>query len=252
MSDDLKSIGLDFDRWQDAVEAAIGTDRLAVTGAVRGGQLIQYSDPSGAQINILAVEPYSTWAGFDAQSQTTGTLDMVNDVLALVDVTDPAGQELGTITANLAQGPLFYEVGPQPEQPLGITALALDAKVYPSDVEYEKATGEVFGVVYSEGAQLIASGSGAAVPDAGAQFSARVITAERRTSDLTGQAFIHATVEGPFPFDVCLPDTAEVPQPGAVIAGTALMAASVLVTGGGCGGDGGCGCGAGGCGCGGH
>ena len=37
ISNDLAAIGLNFDKWQDAVEAAIATDRLAVTGEVRGG-----------------------------------------------------------------------------------------------------------------------------------------------------------------------------------------------------------------------
>ena len=49
---EMQAIGLNFERWQDAVEAAIASDRLAVTGEVRGGQLIQFTDPSGAQLNI--------------------------------------------------------------------------------------------------------------------------------------------------------------------------------------------------------
>ena len=49
------ALGMKFDKWQDAVEAAISTNKLSVTGEVRGGQLIQYADSSGAQINILAV-----------------------------------------------------------------------------------------------------------------------------------------------------------------------------------------------------
>lgn len=46
MSTDLKSIGLGFDRWQDAVEAAIATNELVVAGEIRGGQLIQFADAS--------------------------------------------------------------------------------------------------------------------------------------------------------------------------------------------------------------
>ena len=42
VSTDLSALGLSFNKWQDAVEAAIATDRLAVVGEVRGGQLIQY------------------------------------------------------------------------------------------------------------------------------------------------------------------------------------------------------------------
>lgn len=248
MSEDLASIGLAFDRWQDAVEAAIATNRLAVTGVVRGGQLIQYADPSGAAINILAVEPYATWAGFAAETQVSGTIDMVNDVLALIEVFDRDGDVACTLTANLAQGPLFAEVGPQPPQPLAITALGLGVRTFDSPAAYEAETGEVFGVLLSEGAALVTSGSGAEVPHAGAQFSARVASAEYRTSTLTGQRFVHATVSGPFAFDVCLPGDGPVPKTGQVIAGTALVTAEVLTTGG-CG-SGGCGCG--GCGCGGH
>lgn len=52
-STDLFSIGLGFERWQDAVEAAIASNQLEVVGEVRGGQLIQYSDASGAQLLSL-------------------------------------------------------------------------------------------------------------------------------------------------------------------------------------------------------
>ena len=40
MSNDLLAIGMGFQKWQDAVEAAINTNNLAVSGEVRGGQLI--------------------------------------------------------------------------------------------------------------------------------------------------------------------------------------------------------------------
>ena len=65
MSNDLVALGMKFDKWQDAVEAAISTNKLSVTGEVRGGQLIQYADSSGAQINILAVEPFATYAFYN-------------------------------------------------------------------------------------------------------------------------------------------------------------------------------------------
>ena len=83
-------------------------------------------------------------------------------------------------------------------------------------------------------------------PDARAEFTARVLSAEYRTSQLTGQRFIHVSVDAAFPFDVCLPD-GELPERNSVIAGTAVMVGSIPTPqGGGCGGCGGS------CGCGGH
>ncbi len=43
---EMEAIGLNFERWQDAVEAAISTNLLTVTGEIRDGQLIQFADPS--------------------------------------------------------------------------------------------------------------------------------------------------------------------------------------------------------------
>lgn len=249
MSTDLKSIGLGFDRWQDAVEAAIATNELVVAGEIRGGQLIQFADVSGAQINILAVEPYAAFAGFDSVTQTFAHVSMVNDVLAFLEILDSFGTVLTSVTVNLSQGPLLVDQPTQEWQQVGVTALGIDTNVYPDAETYEAATGEVLGLLVSEGAQVVATGSGAAAPDASASFSARVLDAEYRHNQLTGQRFIHATVDGAFPFDVCLPDGDEVPAKGSVIAGTAMLTAAVLSplsTGGGCGGCGGS------CGCGGH
>lgn len=249
MSTDLKSLGLGFDRWQDAVEAAIATNQLSVIGEIRGGQLVQYSDDSGALINILAVEPFATFAGFESVTQTFGNVTMVNDVLAYCEVLDPHGKVMTAVTMNLAQGPLLAELDTLEWQQLGISALVVDHHTYETVEEYVRATGTPLGLLVSEGAQIVASGSGASTPDAAAEFSARVLDAEYRHNQLTGQRFIHATVDGAFPFDVCLPDAPTLPAKDSVIAGTAVMSAMVLSPiGGGCGG----GCGSGSCGCGGH
>lgn len=250
MTNDLKTIGMDFARWQDAVEAAIASERLEVTGEVRGGQLIQFSDDSGAQINILAVEPFATYAGFNSSTVAYGHVSMVNDVLALVEIIDPFGNLVTTLTCNLAQGPLLVEEPVQRWQQLQITALGTEVTVHPTADDYLRNGGETVGTFLSPGAGLIATGSGAAVPDASAEFSARVLSAEYRTNALTGQRFIHASVDGYFAFDLCLPDAPELPARDSVVSGTALITASVIPTeANGCGGGG---CGSGGCGCGGH
>lgn len=55
-----------------------------------------------------------------------------------------------------------------------------------------------------------------------------VRSAERRTTSLTGQAFILARVStAGFEADLCLPDQAEVPQSGAIIAGTVFLVGSI-------------------------
>lgn len=246
MSTDLLSIGLGFDSWQEAVEAAIASNRLAVTGEVRSGQLIQFEDPSGAQINILAVEPFATFASFDGTTQVFSNVQMITDVVALCDIVDGATNPLGTVMVNLAQGPLLTEEPPMEFQQMSLTALCLNCAVYASDVEYENQTGKIPGFVDSPGVNVVSSGAPQS-PDAAIHFAATVLDAEYRTTQLTGQRFIHATVDGPFAFDVCLPNLPQLPEAGNVIAGTAVLSGSMLApVGGGCGGCGGS------CGCGGH
>ncbi|MBK4138151.1 hypothetical protein [Corynebacterium macginleyi] len=249
---EMQAIGLNFGRWQDAVEAAIATDRLAVTGEVRGGQLIQYGDPSGAQINILAVEPYATFIGFDAVTQGFAHVEMFNDVLAIMDIIDPFGTPLAQVTANLAQGPLLAEEPRQEWQQVSLTAMGLDITVYESPAAFEAETGKYPALFESAGAHAIASGSGAQAPTPAATFAARVMEADWRTNDLSGEKFAHLVMDGLFPFDLCLPaDRGDLPAKDTVISGTALLTASIDMPSDGCGG-GGCGCGSGGCGCGGH
>lgn len=246
VSTDLSALGLSFNKWQDAVEAAIATDRLAVVGEVRGGQLIQYTDPSGAQLNILAVEPFATFAGFESVTRAYAHITPLNDVVALADVVDPRGNAMASLTVNLAQEPLLVDDPALEWQELSVTALGLAVVRYESTEAYLALhPGTVVGAVSSPGADAVASGS-ATTPDASAEFSARVLEAEYRTSALTGQRFIHVSVDAAFPFDVCLPD-GELPARDSVIAGTAVMAGSIPTpSGSGCGGCGGS------CGCGGH
>lgn len=252
MSTDLEALGMNYPTWQAAVEAAIATDQLSVTGEVRGGQLIQYSDPSGAQLNILAVEPFATYAGFDAVAMSFAHISMLNDVLALCEIVDYNGQTVTTLTCNLAQGPLLVDEPEQRWQQLSVALLADAQSVtyYENSEAYTNATGEQPGSLQSFGAEIVAKGTGSEIPDASAEFSARILEADYRTNGLTGQRFIHATVDGSFAYDVCLPDSPHLPEKNSIITGSGILVGSVLAPQG-CGGDGG-GCGSGGCGCGGH
>lgn len=246
---EMNALGLAFPRWQDAVEAAIATDRLAVTGEVRGGQLIQFADASGATLNILAVEPFATFVGFDSVTKGFAHVHMVNDVLAYLDVIDPFGNSQAHITANLAQGPLLADLEVQQWQEVGITALGVAVQSFESAAAYEEKFGVFPAAIESAGADIVDNGS-AATPTAEANFAARVMEAEFRTTALTGQSFMHVVMDGLFPFDLCLPagfNGGELPVKDSILAGSAMLVANVAAPGGG--GCGGCG---GDCACGGH
>lgn len=246
---EMEAIGLNFERWQDAVEAAISTNLLTVTGEIRDGQLIQFADPSGAQINILAVEPFATYIGFESVTQAFAHVSMVNDVLAFLEILDPFGTVLAQATANLAQGPLLVDEETQPWQQIGLTAMGLKVQRYATAEAYEAELEAYPAAFESEGAEIVSSGSGAAAPTPGCRFAARVMESSWRHNQLTGEKFMHLVMDGAFPFDLCLPASfGELPAKDEVLAGTAMLTASIEMPTGGCGSGGGCSCGSGGCG----
>ncbi|APT84922.1 hypothetical protein [Corynebacterium aquilae] len=251
MTNGLASIGMNFDTWQKAVEAAIASGRLQVTGEVRGGQLVQFSDPSGAQMNILAVEPFATYVGFESTTAANAHVTMVNDVLALADLVTDNGTPISTVACNLAQGPLLVDEPTLQWEQLALSAVGVSVSVFDSADDFRAAGGQAIGLVVSHGAATVAAGSGAQVPDASAEIAVEVLSASYRFNTLTDQRFIHAEVVAPFPMDVCLPDAPELPAAGAIIAGKVMLVGSIKPPAGcgdgGCGSDG-CGCGSGGCG----
>ena len=250
----LSAIGMHFDNWQDAVEAAIATNQLMVTGEVRGGQLVQFNDSSGAQLNILAVEPFSTFVGFNSLSQTYAHVEMINDVLSLCEIIDPQGTPVATVTAHLAQGPLLADEPAQPWQQVTMAVLADDVEVISDAATWQQRNPDgQLGSVSSRGAAIIESGSGAQTPDAATTFSGQAIQSTTLRNQLTGQEFHHLVLDAQFPLDVCIATDAlaTVPEKGQIVHGNGTLTAAILAPSGGCG-SGGCGCGSGGCGCGGH
>lgn len=259
MRSDLKSLGFGFERWQEAVEAAIATDRLSVFGEVRGGQLVRYDDPSGAQLYVLGVEPFNTYAGFTGDRRVTAHVSSVDDVLALIDITDdvpgsPTYEDtVVSLTCNLAQGPMLVEAGTQSFEQVALTGLALQARVDGTPEKFSARTGHAPGTVKFPGAEPVLNpGSGTRSADATAEISAKIISADKRSNALTGQEFWHVTIGGLVPMDLTLPSDVEgaVPAPGAIVSGSFHVVGEIIPPAG-CGGDSG-GCGSGSCGCGGH
>ncbi|WP_026162177.1 hypothetical protein [Corynebacterium ulceribovis] len=246
---DMASLGLNYSRWQDAAQAAIATNDLFVDGELRGGQLVRWQDPaSGARIHMLGVEPFATWVGFEGTREATAHIDMLDDVLALIDVVEADGMKVGTVTANLAQGPLLVEDGMQEFQQVAITALAIDAKLYDSETTYRAEHDAAPRILISEGALVVVNPSGSAKPDSAARIAGTVTGVEKRTNGLTGQAFWHVIVDSPIPVDLCLPIDFPEPAVGNVISGRFSLTATVLEPVGASCGTGGCGSCGGGCG----
>lgn len=229
MIPELRSVGLDFARWQDALEAAYGTGALRVTGEVRDGQVLQYDDPSGARLVILAVPPYGSFASFSGGVETSAHLSMVNDIVGLVDVVadNPLLQisahdapVLSTLTATVAQGPMLVDEGEIRYQPVQLTALAARVDVHRTREEAARAGILSVGQVTSTGAEDLTSGSLA--PHAGAQITVEITGSERRTTALTGQPFWVCSVSAPFDFTVVIPADAQDPTAAPPAAGTIL------------------------------
>lgn len=273
MIPELRSIGLDFPQWQDALEATYSSGLLSVTGEVRDGQVLQYDDPSGARLVILTAPPYGTFASYLGGPQASAHLSMVNDVIGVLDVVEDSpflhasGQQAPTIaslTATVAQGPMLAEVDPLEYQPMNIAALATDISVYSSPTEFAEAGGRQVGTVTSSGLADINNGS--TTPHAKAEIAVEATSLTQRVSQLTGQKFWVATVRSPFDFSVIFPgDMLDLPvdsfgraelgveKEGAsstpIIAGSVQFTCSTLEASS-CSTSGGCG--SGNCGCGGH
>lgn len=262
---ELRSVGLDFPRWQDALEAAYASGRLSVTGEVRGGQVLQFDDASGARLVVLATPPYGSFASFSGGTQSTAHVAMINDVIGVLDIVEDnpllqtSGQQAPTVaslTATVAQGPMLADANALEYQPVEVTALATDVQVYGDATQFAVAGGQKVGVVESQG--LVDMNKGSATPHATATVAVEVSSMVERTNELTGQKFWACTVRSPFDFTLVLPadeslaaqamDASGAPA-GAIIAGTVQFTCTTVEPAS-CSSGGGCGSGS--CGCGGH
>lgn len=264
---ELTAVGLNFPKWQDALEATYASGRLGVAGEVREGQVLQFDDSSGARLVILTAEPYATFASFAGGVEASGHLSMVNDMIGVIDVVDDSpflqisGQSAPTVaslTATIAQGPLLADGDALDYQRLQISALATGVDVYTDPTFFAQiTTGETrIGSVDSQG--LADINSATITPHATATIAVETTSVVKRTNALTGQSFWVAGVRSPFEFSVVLPESvgdlaaAVVGEDGRIrpiiLAGQVQFTAT-LVEAAGCGGDG---CGSGSCGCGGH
>lgn len=266
MIPELRSVGLDFPKWQDALEAAYASGRLNVSGEVRDGQVLQYDDPAGSRLVVLAVPPYGSFASYSGGVEASSHISMINDIVGVLDIVEDnpmlqvSGQQapiISSLTATVTQGPMLADGEPLEYQPVQVTALATNVQVYANATEYAKAGGEKVGLVDSQG--LKDMNSGAVTPHAGATIAVEAMSFVKKSTELTGQEFWACTVRAPFDFTVVVPaeqfdmatatmEASALPA-GAVIAGTVQFTASAVDPAS-CSSGGGCGSGA--CGCGGH
>ncbi len=266
MIPELRSVGLDFQKWQDALEAAYASGRLTVSGEVRDGQVLQYDDPAGSRLVVLAVPPYGSFASYAGGVETSAHISMINDIVGVLDIVEDnpmlqvSGQQapiISSLTATVAQGPMLADGEPLEYQPVQVTALATDVKVYANTTEYAKDGGLKVGIVDSRGIKDM--NSGAVSPHATATIAVEAVSFAKKTTELTGQEFWVCTVRSPFDFSVVVPadqiDMAKATMDGSSLPAGAVIAGTVQFTAGAvdpasCSSGGGCGSGA--CGCGGH
>ncbi|MDO4908463.1 MAG: hypothetical protein Q3962_01250 [Corynebacterium sp.] len=209
---DLRSIGMDYPSWQEAVDAAIASNRLAVVGELGAGQLVQFRDPSGAQIIIVAAEPYAVFAGFFPTGNlqaVTAHIHMIDRIRGRLDILDGQGNVIDSIEANIAQGPLLAD---EKYQQVYLTLLA-----------HEDPQGDHKVVVES---------------------------ARYATNQTSGQRYRIIEVSEPDLYTVVLPD-GDLPMQGDELTLSGTLS-GVVVPPPSCGDGGGCGCGGGGCGGHGH
>lgn len=266
MIPELRSVGLDFPRWQDALEAAYASGGLNVTAEIREGQVLQYDDPAGSRLVVLAAAPYGSFASYNGGVETTAHVSMINDVIGVLDIVEDnpvlqiQGQDapiVASVTATVAQGPMLADSEPLEYQPMQVAALATDITVYPDSTAFAKDGGLKVGVVESQGLQDM--NSGAQLPHAGATIAVEATSFSKKRTQLTGQEFWACTVRFPFEFTVLIPadqadlaalalDSSSSPA-GVIVAGKVQFTSGAVDTAS-CSSDGGCGSGA--CGCGGH
>lgn len=210
MSTDLQSIGMDYPSWQAAVDVAISSNRLSVIGELDSGQLVQFRDPSGAQIIILAAQPYAVFAGFFPSGDLKALVahvHMIDRITARLDILDANGNIVDHLEAHLAQGPLLQE---EKYQQVYVTLLAHE--------------------------------------DPHGPYTVTVDSARYVTNQTTGQRYRVVEISDPDLYTVCLPDGDTLPQQGEKLILNGTLSAVILPPPS-CGGsDGGCGNGC--CGCG--
>lgn len=258
MTTDLKSIGLGFDSFQDAIQAAIATEHLSVIGEVRGGQLVRYEDPSGARLHILGVEPFSTFPGFNGTTTVTAHVSSIDDVLALIEIVgdDPSqdtfDKVIHTASCALAQGPLLVDEGTQTFEHVSLSALATEYAIDETAEQYTERTGQKPELQNFVGADaVVGESNGNTAPSATVELAGIVNSSIKKVNELTGQKYWMAHLALPVPMDVLVPGNTgeEPPQPGMVISGSFVLTGDVIAPSG-CGDScgGGCSCGSGGCG----
>lgn len=265
---ELASVGFNFPQWQEALEAAYASGNLMVVGEVEGGQVLQYTDASGAGLTILAAPPFGSFAGFadpNEYRRTSGHVSMIDSIIGVIDivedspmlqVTAQSAPIIHSLTATVAQGPMIADQEPLEYQPISVSALATNLRIYPDSSEFAKSGGLKIGTIESKG--LADMNSGASAPHAQATINVEVSEATTLTNELTGQDFLALTVRQLFEFTILVPvdhpdlggAESSLQGPGAIVSGDVQFA--VHINNPSACGSGSGGCGSSDCGCGGH
>ncbi len=247
MSSNLECVGLgvddeaDFERLVDAAMAS-----AQVVGEVGGVTVLRYDDLSGARIvfgvsDRSIVDLLPSFAG--EPGCRVGELRMLDDEAAALSFVDEDDEVL-TVGAVEVEERAWLRAGARPPAPVGahLVALGVDMTVHADQDSYERSPESLLSEEDASAERpvdlppdvgwplgfsaesFVSHGAFDKEDGAYARLSGVVLSAERRAVALTGGAFVHARVRSVMgEVDVCLPDPAGVPPPGAVVAGTAFL-----------------------------
>jgi hypothetical protein len=221
-------------------------------GAVDGVTVLRWQDPSGARL-VLAVRDRTvldllpSFAG--EPGARLGRVGAANEAVAIADVVGEDGEQATVIAVELEQR-RFLTVAAGPVTGMAsVVGLAVDVTVHAGADAFAASDasllspdggepGEPPAHVLERGLpwpprmaaeSLISYGvfGPAEQAEAYARLNGTVLRAERRTVAATGGRFVVARVRtAGLDLDLCLP-TPVVPEPGAIIAGTVFLVASL-------------------------
>jgi len=252
MASNLSCVGLDV---ADANELESLVDRVLPRAVDIGrfGKLrvVRWEDPSGARL-ILGVtrndvpDLLPSFAG--VPRARLRDLRMVNEEVAAAGVFDEDDEQLTGLSLEVEQRRLL-PAGPAGDYSAALVALGVEVSVFASQEEFAHSDASLLSDEPSDteppahyvengwdwpprlaASSFISYGvfGDESEATAHARMSGVVMSAERKSVQETGQAFIAAVVESAgMQLTVCLEDREVMPLPGGIIAGTVFMTASL-------------------------
>ncbi len=254
MTSNLECVGLavhDEDAFAQLVAAVLPA--AASVGRGAGVEVVRWEDPSGARL-VLTLTEEGVVGLLPSFAGTGGAVlrdvSRLNDDVHSASVVDDSGEQVTALAAEFEQGPLLSSE--HAGGPASVVALGVDVAVFADEEAFSAANASLLDresppseppAHYRDkgwawpprlAAESFISYGLFGDPAGGtahATLAGTVLSAQRRTTVQTGQAFHAAQVQtAGFVADVCFPAPGgdAPPLPGQVVAGTVFLVASLV------------------------